>query len=335
MRLLKLENVKAGQKLEVALKKSNGSMVMPAGAALTDPIVERLVKFGISHAYVQDDEFSDVEVVPALSESIREEVMSTIAGVFAKVDKGCPIDSFAVRKIANKIYDTILEISDKPIDLFSTYVVEDARAIHSIDVACMICIISLKLEKRRDAIIDLIIAGLLHDINLKDMKEEENSKHAEDAMAIIKAEQPFNAVSYISVLMHHEYLDGSGGPRHYKADKVYEGAKVLTACDVYDNLVSGYCKTEKMTPTEAIFRMSNDMTTKLDSESTSILSKWIAIYPAGATVILNDSRKAVVLSQNRSMPSRPIIKICNANGKSGDVIDMLWDSDLMIESMEI
>jgi len=120
---------------------------------------------------------------------------------------------------------------------------------HSRFVADKVAMIAEQMNMNDEDIMEIKIAGLLHDIGKlifpdtllfkfpSEMTQQEYlnySKHPEFAYYLLKESKLFDNISEI-ILQHHEKLDGSGFPRHLTAEKIHIGAKMIAVVDYYHN----------------------------------------------------------------------------------------------------
>ena len=118
------------------------------------------------------------------------------------------------------------------------------------------------------------------------------------------------------VLSHHERVDGSGYPFHKVAERIPPEVRLVSICDHFDEMVNGIgYKKRKIHEVVEYFR--TDEAYLFDYDMTSQDMTTVAWFPNGTQVVTNDREVGVVISQNRGLPDRPVIKII----KTADGID--------------
>lgn len=121
--------------------------------------------------------------------------------------------------------------------------------IHSIRVSIICMIIGKLLKLNNECIIELGLAGLLHDIGKKFIPIKIINKtdrlnemeldiiHSHPAMSAYYIDDKYSDISdnvVYAVYQHHEKLDGSGYPRGLSGDNVCTYARILTIADIFD-----------------------------------------------------------------------------------------------------
>ncbi len=120
---------------------------------------------------------------------------------------------------------------------------------HSRFVSDKSAMIAKELGMDEEGVMEVKIAGLLHDIGKVGMPEpflfkypteltqqeyKQYSLHPEIGMQILKPYKAFDTICEI-IYQHHEKLDGSGFPRHLQRDNIHPGAKIIIVVDYFHN----------------------------------------------------------------------------------------------------
>jgi HD-GYP domain-containing protein (c-di-GMP phosphodiesterase class II) len=123
---------------------------------------------------------------------------------------------------------------------------------HTRRVALLAVQIGERLGLSKSRLRTLAIGGLVHDIGklavpdailrkpgpLDDDEYEVIKQHPETGEKLLRELGGFSAAVRRLVLDHHERLDGKGYPRGLSADDIDLDTRILTACDVYDALIT-------------------------------------------------------------------------------------------------
>ena len=119
---------------------------------------------------------------------------------------------------------------------------------------------------RRSDVLNLTIAGLLHDIGKAKIPIEildKPGKLTADELMTIK-QHPVIGHEYLcglnnipsdisdAVRHHHEYLDGSGYPDGLQAHRINDLTRILTVCDTYGALIEQRAYKEPHSPALAL-----------------------------------------------------------------------------------
>ncbi len=122
------------------------------------------------------------------------------------------------------------------------------------------------------------------------------------------------------VNQEHERRDGSGYPSGLKENDINEYAQIVGLVDVYEALTHSRPYRNSYPPLEAmkiILRERN----LFDARIIKAFLERVGLYPKGTFVELNTKEVAQVLTQNRGMPSCPLIRVVyDYKGKKLDTI---------------
>ncbi len=122
---------------------------------------------------------------------------------------------------------------------------------HSARVSAIACAIAKKMGMSKEAVDQIRVAGLFHDIGkvgvpdcilLKNgplTKEEFEviTHHPEEGEKILKAYAPFKDILFI-VRHHHEKYNGTGYPDHIAGEDICLGARIMAVADSFDAMMS-------------------------------------------------------------------------------------------------
>lgn len=154
---------------------------------------------------------------------------------------------------------------------------------------------------------------------LPDEEEEEVPEPVEEDLKqhftwrgfhLLRRKHEMSIVSAHVPLQHQEWVDGSGLPRGLKGDSIHEFAKIVAICNYYDDLISPLSEeAETLPPYEACERIMGLAEKRFDLKMVIHFLRSIAIYPTGSSLKLSTGEVGVVISQNRGLPSRPVVRV--------------------------
>lgn len=194
---------------------------------------------------------------------------------------------------------------------------------HSINVALLSTLIGKWLKLGNQAIDNLMLAGLFHDIGkmridksilnkpdkLTDAEFEEIKKHPVYSYELLQDNTDIPLDVKVGILMHHERMDGSGYPYGVYNENINDIAKILAVADSYDAMISDRPYQKKRSPFEVMQLMQEGVFGKLDSKILLTFLSNIATYYIGTYVALNTGEIGEVVAINPSCIYRPIIKV--------------------------
>lgn len=345
MRVVSVSSLKGDEILGRQIYDESGRVLLSAQVKLKPSYIERIKELGISSVYIDDDISKNVIIEESISEKTRQ--MSKHA-VKEMIEGHCregksnnssvmkSVDSVIEDVIANKnVLINVAEISSSDNNIYS----------HSVNVCVLATIIGIHMGYNMLKLKDIATGAMLHDIGkikiMNDKKILTQFKTKEELDKYIEIMHPkvgydflgeqyiWNAYVKVAVLMHHERNDGSGYPLKLKGDEINQIAKIVSICDVFDNLISGRETKERKAVYEVIEYLVAKSNVYFDAEMVRKFTMNIAAFPTGSGVILNSKEKGLVVNQNNSMPMRPIVKVIY--DKAGSKLLEPYEIDLLKE----
>jgi HD-GYP domain-containing protein (c-di-GMP phosphodiesterase class II) len=269
----------------------------------------------------------------------KEVVTKVMDRYIYKKSKNLKIIGNAAQKILDavltepEIVNSITEIRNISNDLYT----------HCVNVCALSTIMALKMKMNHKQAKSVAMGAILHDIglkyvqvpyidvSLKDLSNEDQlkyKKHTIFGYSSIQEEQWLSETAKEIILLHHEYMDGSGYPFMQTGAKLKTEVKLVTICDDFDALISGI-GAKKMKIYEAIEYIRVHAGKLYDSEIVKKVLDSVAAYPTGMQVVTNEGEIGVVIGQNKDATDRPIIKML----KHQDGSD--YEEDVKKDLMEI
>lgn len=175
--------------------------------------------------------------------SLRESFVAAQAGTLKIETLGPVADEIAERIEAAP--DVFLEVTRLKTKDEGTYV-------HSLAVSALMMQLARALGYDDDAVRELGVAGLLHDVGKlmvpnavlnKTSKLDANERqlvrnHPEVGYRMLKQQGNVSGIVLDVCRLHHEALDGSGYPLGLKGDRISAEVRLATVCDVFEALTS-------------------------------------------------------------------------------------------------
>ncbi len=263
-------------------------------------------------------------------QSLRELIRQT----YEKIKKGEIIN---IKLLKDRLNNLIHEVIDKKRFLISLLKPQgkdksfssEGLFTHSVNVATLSMIAALHLRLKPKVILDVSLAGLLHDvgsirldpsiINKPDelTREEliEVQKHPAYTISILKNNPSIPKNLLLMCLQHHELIDGNGYPKKIDGRKIFPLSQIITLSEMYDTLISykPYCG--PVQPNVALLyfflRAGKIYHKKIANTFIKMICERMritSIFPKGSRIILNTNEIAIV--QNESKHTlRPQIEI--------------------------
>ena len=204
-----------------------------------------------------------------------------------------PLDTI-LNLVNTRIYPRLYQ-KDSFIQLHADTSSGDYLYRHALDVALLSGYLGRWLGYDDSDILNLTLAGLLHDIGKIRFKSEVLSKpdklnleefniakiHARYSYQLLAQTEIVPDAVLNAVLQHHERIDGSGYPYGCSDTEVTMLARIIAVADVYDALISNRYYKKSVSPQEAIEIMMFQMSGQLDIHVLACLIEHVKKFDVG------------------------------------------------------
>jgi len=331
MRYVRAEHLEKGMVLVNTLYDNNEKILLKANRKLTQNYINRIQQMDIMGVYVFEDD--DVEEHKAIvSEQTRLKAIQSL--------KRLNIDDCIF--VANNIVEEIRESDSMIMETINISTYDNYTYTHSVNVDILSVILGVACGLRDDELKKLSQAALLHDIGktcvpieiinkpgrLTEEEYAEVKKHPYYGYNMLRDNFDVSSVARNAILSHHENEDGSGYPRALAGDKIHLFAKIIHVADVYDALTTKRVYKDAMNPADALEYLMGNSERMFDKDLVATFLEYVAPYPLGVQVELSNGQKALVVKNNRSMLSRPVVRL-----NSGAKVDLMEHLDITIVRM--
>ena len=188
---------------------------------------------------------------------------------------------------------------------------------HLIGVCILSLVIGLELGLAEDSLIDLGLSAILHDlgmVNLRQLIQQPRRLSPEEfetvkihSIATVEILEKFKDISEtikLSILSHHERINGQGYPKGLKKEEVPLEARILAVADVWEAFTHKRPWRNRIMPYEAMLMLRDLSESLLDSQIIKVLVDKLSIYPIGSLVKLNTGEISEVISAEKGFPSK-------------------------------
>ena len=313
MRYVPLLLAQSGMCLAYDVYDSLGRTLISHSQTLTDSFIEKLQTMGVDGIYVDDSLSEGIEIDQVITPELRSEGLSSVRNR----------DVDACKDVAKKIVEQMLKNGNCCFDMTDLRCFDDYTYAHSVNVATVSCAIGLGLNLSEDDLINVVLAGLLHDMGKLDIPSEILNKptrltqeeymlmktHATLSYEFIKERIDISAQVKQAVLYHHENMDGSGYPSGITGENLSLLTRIIHVADVYDALVSKRPYKKPYTQWEALEFLKGGKETLFASEIVDALMKYVPFYPKGSFVTISDGREGIVVDNKGERNTRPLIRL--------------------------
>lgn len=217
---------------------------------------------------------------------------------------------------------------DTGIDIYKLYqytTKEDYLYHHSISVSLLASFLARKMGFEKGESIQVGLAGLLSntgmakidpniikkDGSLTCIEYEEIKKHSSHSYLLVQPIQIITEAVKLSVLQHHERLDGSGYPLGLIGDNIHQYARIIAVCDTYHAMTSNRLYQESQSPFKVMNELKNSQYTKFDSHAVQTLIKSFMNLALGEKVQLSNTQVGKITFIDMENLMTPLIQLEN------------------------
>ncbi|WP_438348104.1 HD-GYP domain-containing protein [Paenibacillus sp. FA6] len=333
-----------GMQLRRDMFNKAGVLIVPASTVLNYTKLKILESHGISleESDVQSATSSVSRTVLKQNVLINESVLQ-IEEIFGEIRHTKEVSLFDIR---NRIIPMIHETTEQPnlYGLFASLQSKDDYTYrHNIGVGVIATIIGRWLGLKETELMELTMAGTLHDVGKvripleilnkpgKLTKEEFAlmKKHTIFGYEMIKETPGTNHRLALVALQHHERQNGSGYPFGIRSNKIDSFSRIVAVADVFHAMTSRRSYRKETPFYETLKQMYQDGFGILDTPIIHLFLDKMMQSLIGNQVLLTDGRTGSIIMINRHDPMHPLVKIAEV------FLDLSRESSVHIEQVII
>ncbi|HWR39199.1 MAG TPA: HD domain-containing phosphohydrolase [Patescibacteria group bacterium] len=321
-KMIPVNELQPGNVLSDQVMTLTGKVLLGKEVVLSERTISLLTMWDISHVYI----YGETEAVtpPAPMVANNEDVLKNFMSFFSDYDtvvanasqsfdfvrnqKKIPVQE--LKDTSFSVYSSVLNSGPAVLEylLISDYKLADTVSRHSVMVAFICGIIGHQMKLAENELKNLTLAALLHDIGkLVTGKEDVTGpeKHVITGGALLKDVGAIPPEIILSVLQHHECMDGSGFPRGTEGNKIHLFARIIAVANLFHT--EAY-HDEYSNPFPVLDLLSKEMFGKLDPAVCHPFIRQIRDSLINNTVVLSDGRCAEVIFFHPNNSGYPIIR---------------------------
>lgn len=216
-----------------------------------------------------------------------------------------------------EVIDNICELRERKPDIYD----------HTLSLCVLTMLTALRMRMKRDEIKQLGTAALLHDLGLRyttlkfenveisslSLKDqEEYKKHTVYGYSAVSEAEWLSGQEKKMILFHHDNLAGKGYPLH--SDRLSILTQILAVCEIIDEMTCGIGY-KKRNMWEVLSYLDEIKGVYYYEKIIDTIRSFIAAYPEGTKLILDDGSVGIVVSQSEKDPQKPIVQIIRKGDK--------------------
>jgi HD-GYP domain-containing protein (c-di-GMP phosphodiesterase class II) len=338
LRLTDVDCLKENDIIASPVMTNEFQILLSKGTILKTEYICKLKELGIHEVYIEDELYNEEENLAGESSQlqrfaveVKEQCASKIKNILAQhtFDKedDLPKLKSSANEILNKILDKpqavqcICEIKERKPDIYQ----------HTLSLCCTSMIIALRMDMNKEEVEQLGTASLLHDLGLRyttmkyenielsslsEKEQEEYKKHTVYGYSAISEADWLSEQEKNMILFHHENLAGLGYPLHSSSLSVL--TQILAVCEIMDEMICGIGH-KRRNIWEVLSYLEEIKGNYYNPEIIDTINHFIAAYPVGTKLTLDDGSVGIVVKQGDKNPKRPVIQIIQKGNKVKNV----------------
>lgn len=329
MKFISLNQVSKGMVLAMDIRDFNNKVLFEKGTVLDNEKIKIIKNNGIFRIPVNEvkNEFNVLESAyshSTLPKDLLDIGFKQVKDIFNDLETTGKLNvekSYAVA--ANITKEMEKNFSDElyiPLKKLKTY--DEYLYSHSLNVMILATLIGLEENIQGQDLLNLALAGLLHDIGKTKIPlevlnaprklnpDEYNfiKKHVFFTKEILENSKTIENIVINGASDHHERFDGSGYIFKKKGNEISKFGRILALADVFDALTSKRSYKEPWTPYKALSYILSHVNKDFDPKFTQDLINAFGLFPPGMEVELSNGEKGIIVASNRKNKMSPIIK---------------------------
>ena len=213
---------------------------------------------------------------------------------------------------------------------------------HNVNVTVLSLMLGSAAGLTGEALRQLAMGALMHDVGKVTLPPQIVNKpgkltgpemtilrqHPEQGQKMVERVRNLPKMTQAIILFHHEFLDGTGYPKGLRDAQIPKAVRIVSICNLYDNLCNAKNPNDSLTPKLALAVMYKKYGSKLDKQLIELFIRTMGVYPPGTVVKLSDDSIGLVIAVNSKALLKPELLLYNPDiPKKDAMIISLADHD--------
>ncbi|MCE5286051.1 MAG: HD domain-containing protein [Pelosinus sp.] len=324
---MRLDYAQSGMILAKDLIDASGNLLLEKGIALTESYIARLKHFGIYAVPVEDSIANELKECQAISLKLRNEITECFRTLLkTKTEDLLEQDSNKFFREITAVTNSIIEeIEPQMANIMNVQVrqPEIDEVNHAVNVCLLSIITGLYLKLPQQALRNLAVGALMHDIGKSVIPLTNAGKSIEDErLHTLYGYNLLLSTNYNDTIAriaaeHHECYNGSGFPFGLENKNIHPLSRIVALSNDFDNAAT---QAQSLgTPiNELVEQMMTAGNILYDIYILRAFFHTVAIYPIGAQVRLNTGELGYIVKNRAHFPLRPTVRVF----KTRDYVDI-------------
>lgn len=316
-----------------------GNMVVCENTLISPHILKKLNEFKIDSVLVYNSELIIESFENAEFKKEYKKDVEILKSVIQDIAAGKGVDYQKVETVSHDIYSKVNSSLSLVECIKAVKGVDNYTYSHSVNVSIYAMLLGKWLNFKEHELIDIITAGLLHDVgkakipleilnkkgSLTNEEFEVIKKHPVLGYNIVKDLKEISREVKKAVLMHHEKENGKGYPMGIKGNQKNLYSKIITIADIFDAITSDRVYKERQTPFDAFRELEKIGYDVVDPKIMFVFFTNLPNYYIGSKIKMDTGEEGEVVFIPPQCIYTPIVRI------NDDYLDIAKDTTKVIK----
>ncbi|WP_078429539.1 HD-GYP domain-containing protein [Alkalihalobacterium alkalinitrilicum] len=322
--MLEIINIFLIDTIDVETKLVTGERFIP---------VEEVHEGDIRQNVIKEDEFSTMYL----------SAVQNYKKYFLGWQSGLKVNITDIRSLFLPLFENAMIYQSEIFKLHHYSTKKDYLYHHAVFVGILSALIAKSLNYTKAEWIQVGLAGVMADIGmskvsikilekvgpLSNEEFEEVKKHPIKSYNMLKGQKTITDTVLLTILQHHERIDGSGYPMGVESNKIHVFSQIVAVADVYHAMTSERHYRTKQSAFKVLEALRQDEFGKFQPIVVDSLTNVLMKYSIGTQVRLNNGEIGEIIFINQQNLTRPMVKLKS----SGEIINLCLQTKLYIDDV--